>query len=190
MYEKPRKKQGFIARVNSGIDSFVGMFSPRAEAGRRHWRAVNRYSAIKHRGAEKNRLRENWLPGAGSADEDMLFEFSDIRSRTRDLARNDATSAGIKNTMVVNIVGTGLLPQSRVKHKMLDITEDQAEEYQIAAEHGFRKWAEHSDSRNVLPFWLQTAQIQGQIIDNGDVFVLFVRNTRDVFRTPDIAIGG
>ncbi len=118
-------KKGFAER----LDSLIGIFAPAWELRRRLARHANEFAVKKfglrggYAGASKDRLRTSWLPGGGSADEDLLPDLPDLRERSRDLVRNDGTAAGIVTTMTSNVVGTGIIPQSNVDMESLGIDE-------------------------------------------------------------------
>jgi capsid protein len=62
-----------------------------------------------HRAASL-RARElaSWMPLLGSADSDLLSELPTLVSRSRDLTRNHGVAAGAIQTLVDNVIGTGL----------------------------------------------------------------------------------
>jgi capsid protein len=68
-----------------------------------------RVSDTAHRAASL-RARElaSWMPLLGSADSDLLSELPTLVSRSRDLTRNHGVAAGAIQTLVDNVIGTGL----------------------------------------------------------------------------------
>src|SRR5690242_8204897 len=77
----------------------------------------------------------NWAPGAGSADADIIPALQGLRARARDLARNAPLIAGALDTHLTSIVGPGVVPHPRIDRKLLDLTEEQAANWQDLAEH-------------------------------------------------------
>ncbi len=62
-----------------------------------------------HRTASRmTRELASWLPAAGSADSDLNPELSTLVSRSRDLVRNHGVTSGAFQTLIDNVVGTGL----------------------------------------------------------------------------------
>jgi capsid protein len=62
-----------------------------------------------HRAASvKARELASWMPLLGSADSDLLSELPTLVSRSRDLTRNHGVAAGAIQTLVDNVIGTGL----------------------------------------------------------------------------------
>lgn len=162
---KPKKT------VSERIDDFFGIFSPRVSYRRKMYRhAGNAFSSYK--GAERNRLRSSWIPGGGSADQDLLSELPSLRERSRDLNRNDGHASGITGTMVTNTVGTGIRPQSRIDRESLGIDDKTAEEFQKKAERSFQKWIPFADATERMNFYEIQQLIDRQILENGEVILL------------------
>ncbi|MFH2030847.1 MAG: phage portal protein, partial [Bacteroidota bacterium] len=126
-------------KITNGVDNVIGFFSPKAKLKRRMFREAIKLSEKfgSYRGAEKNRMRSSWIPGGGSADQDIIPDLSDLRERSRDLNRNDAHASGITNTMTTNVIGTGIRPQSRVDKEALGIADSKVDKFQKKAE---RSW--------------------------------------------------
>jgi len=167
-------KKGFAER----LDSLIGIFAPAWELRRRLARHANEFAVKKfglrggYAGASKDRLRSSWLPGGGSADEDLLPDLPDLRERSRDLVRNDGTAAGIVTTMTSNVVGTGIIPQSNVDMESLGIDETTAEDFQRKAERCWERWVPHADAGNRMSFWEIQNLIESQILQNGEVIII------------------
>jgi len=168
MREVPKKKKSLSEKV----DGFFGIFSPRISYRRRMYRHAAQYAFKSFRGAEKNRLRSSWLPGGGSPDEDLLPEIEDLRERSRDLNRNDAHAAGITSTMVTNVVGTGIKPQSRIDKDSLGISEETADNFQKKAERVWQRWVSFADSTERMDFYEIQQLVDRQILENGEVILL------------------
>jgi lambda family phage portal protein len=123
------------------LDSMIEAISPQWAAKRLSARAyvdqLKSYNA-----AKKDRFRENWIPVNASAEQTNAPDRDVIRSRARDLERNnDIAKAGI-DALIRNVIGTGILPQAAtpdealnelleekwkwwIKHKNCDITGQQ-----------------------------------------------------------------
>lgn len=77
-------------------------------------------SDTSHRAASLTaRELASWLPGAFSADTDTLPELNTLVSRSRDLTRNHGIASGAIQTLVDNVVGTGLRLVSCPDYKAL-----------------------------------------------------------------------
>jgi len=163
--------------LSTGIDNVISFFSPRAGFKRRMYReAINisqKFGAYK--GASRDRLRSSWIPGGGSADQDLLPELSDIRERSRDLNRNDAHAAGITATMTVNVIGTGIRPQSRVDKEELAIDEETADVFQKKAERSWKRWVPYADAGERMDFYEIQQLVDRQILENGEAIIVPLR---------------
>jgi lambda family phage portal protein len=170
-----KQKTNFSEKVGSAIDRVIGVVSPRIGYKRAAYRKASRIVATSYRGASRDRVRSHWTPGGGSPDEDLLFELADLRERSRDLNRNDATASGITNTMTTNVVGTGIKPQSRVDRDNLGLDEKKAKEFQRRAERIWEKWVPHADAGERLDFYEIQHLIDRQILENGEAIYIPLR---------------
>lgn len=161
-------------RFSNGVDNVISFFSPRAGFKRKMFRKAisisNEFSSFK--GASRNRLRSAWLPGSGSADENLLPELSDLRERSRDLNRNDAHASGITGTMTTNVVGSGIRPQSRIDRDALGISESQANEFQKTAEKIWKRWTGYADAGERMDFYELQQLVDRQILENGEAIIV------------------
>ena len=172
-----KTKQNISERMTTGIDNVISFFSPKAGFKRRMYReAINishKFGAYK--GASRDRLRSSWLPGGGSADQDLLPELSDIRERSRDLNRNAAHASGITSTMTINVIGTGIRPQSRVDKEDLGITESLANDFQKKAERAWKRWMPYADAGERMDFYEIQQLVDRQILENGEAIIVPLR---------------
>ncbi len=109
------------------------------------------YPVTRTAGAFKGTLG-NWLTSRLMRSSEPR-ERQTIATRAQDLVANDPNAASIVDSMGMNIVGTGLIPQSRPNIKMLGWTEEDAKGYQEQAEWAFSVWSTEADARGGLPFW-------------------------------------
>jgi lambda family phage portal protein len=126
-------------------------------------------------GASKSRRSmKEWQTTSNSADGDVLFDLPLLRERSRDLVRNAPLASGAINTVVTNVIGTGLSLQSRVNREVLGMTEEQAAEWQKNSEREFRMWSESPDcdiTRTQNFYELQDLVFRGAL-ESGDSFAL------------------
>lgn len=95
---------------------------------------------------------ENWV----TRKLNRLCEASErniATDRAEDLVANDPHAASVIDSMAVNTVGTGLLPQSTPHKEILGWTDNQVRDFQIAAEFFFSVWSKEADITRRLPFW-------------------------------------
>lgn len=121
-----------------------------------------------------NRHTSGWITSGGSADMDTLGDVQVLRQQSSDLVRNEALPAGIIASNVTAVVGTGVVPQSRVNAELLGITEEQADAFQRAAEAIFCQAADknHFDAERGQNFWQMQGTVQRGMKERGDIFAV------------------
>lgn len=160
-----------LERFTETVDGVISAVSPSWGLRRVRQRAAARMLGA-YRGAEKNRLRGDWHAMQGSADADLLPDLPTLRQRSRDLNRNDAHASAITGTVVENVVGTGLRPQSRPDVEELGITETEGQVFSRKAEKVWRRWCRQADAQHRMQFHEMQRLIKRQILENGEVFIL------------------
>jgi len=111
-------------RLSRGFDTALGLFSPGRAAAAQHLRLMESdydyragWLAIQHaRGyasAGKSGSGTPWSGGRGSADSESLADLPVLRSRARELNRDDALGSGLTETFTTNVIGTGMVGQAR-----------------------------------------------------------------------------
>lgn len=185
--EVPRVTLTKLERAGAYLDAAISVVAPGWAMNRLKARTATKMLGA-YRGAEKNRLRGDWKALNGSADADLLPDLPTLRQRSRDLNRNDAHASAITGTVVANVVGTGLKPQSRPDREALGITEQQTTEFSREAERAWRRWVPTADSQNRMDFYEIQALIKRQIIENGEVFVLPLMIKGDISRRYRLAL--
>lgn len=142
------------------IDRAVSVFSPeRAMAryrARAQWKMVTSAvsggtGTVERKGAGSLGTLFNWTVK-------RLNRYSQARQREKltdraeDLAANDPHAVSCLDSMVMNVIGTGLNPQSRPAYKRLGIDEAAASEFAESAEWVWKKWCRHASADNKLDF--------------------------------------
>lgn len=122
--------------------------------------------------SNKNTLA--WDASMGSADADTLPHIDPLRWQARDLDRNNPLAAGGLDTIVDNVVATGLRPQASIDAGILGLTEEQKASYQSAFERFFFLWAgnRNADVTRYGTFWEQQALVLINTLLSGDVFTV------------------
>ena len=164
-------------------DRLAAWFDPRGGAERLHARvqmsmAIGSYSG----GKRDRRAIRNWRPRQVSVNEELAADLPDLRSRSRDLARNVPIATGAINTLVTSVVGDGLVLQSQIDRDVLGLTTDQAETWQRQAEREFAIWARRPDFSSRTNFDEMQALVLRAVLESGDVIVVR-RRRRDVSDT-------
>jgi len=122
--------------------------------------------------ANKNTI--GWSTSTGSADADTLADLPTLRRQSRDLVRNEALPAGAIGTMVLGVVGQGIVPQSRIDADFLGLSDEQASKWSRAAERIFNHMASKPtfDSEAKLNFWQMQRLVYRSSKESGDAFAL------------------
>lgn len=121
-----------------------------------------------------------WQPGIGDADANSLIDLRELRARSRDLVRNSPIAGGAIETLVSNVVGTGLRLIPRIDYEFLGLDEEQAEEWHRNVEREFMMWAgsELADSFGQLTFPEMQALAFRSMLESGDSFVVLTEINR------------
>jgi len=128
-----------------------------------------------HRAASmRSRELSSWMPLLGSADADLLNELPTLVSRSRDLTRNHGVAAGAMQTLVDNVVGTGLRLSVLPDYRVLGKTKEWADDWARHVEAQWRSWAETTacDAARSLTFSGLTSLVFRSTIINGEALAL------------------
>lgn len=177
-----REVKGEPPSLATRVDSAVGWAFPswgvRRMAARQALGLMQKMTASTRggfRGAKSTRTREDFFPGGGSADGDILPDLASMRERCRDLVRNNSLAHGMMDAIVSNVVGTGIKPQSQIDAQRLEIDESKAEGYQREFEQVWEDWVPYADASGRLDFYQLMRMAYQQQLENGDVVILPVR---------------
>lgn len=141
-----------------------------------------------HRGASHTaRELSSWAPHQGSADSDLLCDLPTLVSRSRDLIRNHGVASGGIQTLVDNVVGTGLRLSAKPDYVALGKSKDWADEWSRNTEAHWRGWAESTDcdAHRSLNFAGLTSLVFRSSLENGEALALplWLPNSGDLFST-------
>lgn len=175
MVKASEKKVSFYDKVSLFGDNVIGIFSPHAAAKRKYFRYIAQKMFGSYRGAEGGRLRGSWGPGGGSADQDLLPDINTLRERSRDLVRNDGIASGAIDTVVTNIIGSGIRPQSWLDKETLKIDEEYAEDLQKQIEKIWNRWIPYADAGNRMDFYEIEELSERQRFVNGESIIIPLR---------------
>ncbi|MBI4030854.1 MAG: phage portal protein [Proteobacteria bacterium] len=160
------------------LDKAIGWISPETGVRRLKARAVMALYGGYNAARKDRRQTKYWQTSEGSANAVTLPDLPTLRDRSRDLIRNAPLAAGAVNTVVTNVVGTGLMVQSRIDRDVLQgVLGDKEEDFDAferAAEREFRLWAESQNcdvSRTQNFVGLQDLVLRSTL-ESGDVFIL------------------
>lgn len=179
--------RGFTPPPPTLIDRVVGYFSPEAGIRRHRARTAMALTGVGgYFGGRRDRRRtRSWRPYDSSADQAIIPDLPDLRSRSRDLVRNMPIATGAIETAVTNIVGDGLTLQSTIDREYLGLSEQEADAWQAAAEREFRLWAGTSDFTRAQPWQEQQDLALRSVLESGDMLVVrrYRRDAGDTYGT-------
>ncbi len=104
------------------LDRVVGYFAPERAALRMRARMFLAIAGGFVGASYTRRSLSNWFVSPASADEDTVADLETLRARSRDMVRNTPLATGAVNTVVMNVVGTGLslLPRPETSGRTKD----------------------------------------------------------------------
>lgn len=143
---------------------------PRAKPHLRPRAAASAYTAASH----TNPDLKTWQPAIASADAELLPELGTIVARSRDLVRNSGIAAGAEQTIVDNVVGTGLRLNAAPDWRALGIDRAEAEAWSNNVEAYWRMWADTTacDTTGRMTFADQTALVARSVFQSGAALAL------------------
>lgn len=151
----PEVKYGLAERA-------IELFSPRAARMRYSERVAVANMRRAYEGASKGRTMDGWRAANTSADAEVHAAGSVLRSRMRDLVRNNPLAAQAVQVLVNNIVGPGIRPRAK--------TGDPERDKKINAL--FSEWSKTCDAHGHTDFYGLSALAVREMIEGGDLFAL------------------
>jgi len=112
----------------------------------------------------------NWFVSRNTEEFTRRTERQLITDRAEDLTANDPHAASAIDSIAINSVGTGLLPQSTPNAKILNWTPDQVKDFQTQAEWAWHIWQDDSDAAGRLKFWQNCLVAVRTMLVKGEFF--------------------
>lgn len=158
------------------LDRAIAVVAPGLALQRLKARTALNFAASGYFGGSKGRRAAlaNWNPGVADADGDIAPDLADLRAYSRDLARTSALAGGAINTVVTNVVGTGLAMQPAPDAEFLGLDEDAAKAWGDATSREWKLWAESPDCdiTRAQNFYGLQSLVFRSVLESGDVFVI------------------
>lgn len=150
------------------IDTAIGWLSPSAELKRLRARALITELRA-YEGAKLGRRTDGWTAGGSSANSETLPSLARLRSRSRDLVRNDPHAVKALSELVSGVFGTGIRPA-----------------WSAGTRAAWRRWSEEEcDADGQLDFHGLQRLIGNCFFESGEVLVrLRVRRPEDGLTVP------
>jgi lambda family phage portal protein len=126
-------------------------------------RPIGALSSRPFEGAGNGRRLSNWGTSTAGPNSTLFSSLGSLRSRSRELSRNDPQICGALDCLVSNIVGMGISPRwqlsdSNLKKRIQQLWSD---------------WTQEADAGGLLDFYGLQSLIARSIIESGEVLIRF-----------------
>lgn len=158
------------------FDSVVSFFSPTAGLQRMQARRILRH----YQGAEANRLTNHKKPLNKSADQEMLGPYGADAARAwaRALVRDNAYAWNVVDTIVSNVIGSGITAQSTYE----TTDGEDVENVNDLRDKLFSEWCEVADINGRLTFSEIQILAQREMVEAGEVMIRKIRTPGKTYR--------
>lgn len=172
----------------SFFDRLVCNIAPRYGLSRLKTKASLSYlqeSGFVTPGSRRKSVRA-WYPSSDTADADSIPKLASLRKGCRDLSMNAPVAQAALTREETNVVGWGLVLQSRIDHEFLGLSKEESFAWARKTEREFRHWSKSPDcdAARTLNFY----QMQGHAVYNvslsGDMFILlpYIKRPNRIYR--------
>ena len=168
---------GMIARFRESAVTAVSraaaavMPKARADAGSSAEKLLvplgERSNQARYEAARAGRRLSNWTPGAEGVNTLLFYDGNYLRTRSRDIVRQNAWAANGLDALVSNMVGTGIRP--RVNH-------DEAK-FKEKVHKLWHHWTDVADAAGIQGFYGLQALAARSVIEGGEVLIRFRHRT-------------
>lgn len=142
-------KQNFLDRIIAYV--FPGMGARRMHARYCMSAASGLVTGARRMAGGHDGTLANWNPRRDQRlSESTSFDRAMLRAES--LASNDGHAASAIDALALNVVGSGLRPQSYPDAKTLGVTEEQAADFAESAERAWALWCREADAAEILHF--------------------------------------
>ncbi len=112
-----------MSRLSKAFDWTLGVVAPVRAMRRQHLRLFETdlqyrevflagMRAAGYRAAKNKTGQTPWVGGTNSADAEIAHDLPTLRNRSRELNRDDPLASGVMDTIVRNVIGTGMRAQA------------------------------------------------------------------------------
>ena len=116
-----------------------------------------------------------WVTGGGAAEDDIDVHGATLRKRARDLYAGGGLARSAPNTLTTNVVGWGITPKPTIDNELLNLSDDQRDEWERKTMREFQLWADSvmCDAERQQTFYgLQQLAFLSMLV-SGDCFCVF-----------------
>jgi len=157
------------------LDRAIGAISPKWAMRRMQGRIAMAVAGGYFGGSSGGRAGlRNWNPGVSDASGDISPDLVDLRGYSRDLARRSPLAGGAINTVVTNVIGTGLSLEPTPDADFLGMTEEETADWQDHVLREWRLWAEthRCDATSTQNLYGLQSLAFRSALESGDVFAI------------------
>lgn len=163
-------------------DRVVTFFNPSKGPERFRARAAMALASGGYKGADKSRRQQSqWVRPSSDADSVIQRDLPTLRDGSHDAVRNFPLATGAINTVCTNVIGTGLRMKAQIDRNVLNMTPEQADEWEAHTEGEFYLWADsvECDAARTNNFFAQQELAYRSAKEAGDVLTLtpFIERT-------------
>lgn len=158
----------------SWLDNAISFLDP--EAGLRRTRArLATKALLSYEGAIVGRRTDGWVTSGTSANSEIGGGLVNLRSRSRDLVRNNAYAARAMDELTGQTIGTGIQAQAKTPSERENERIDDA----------WSAWMEECDADGQLDFYGIQELVTRTMLESGECLIRFrPRFADDGFRVP------
>lgn len=162
-----------VTITENWLDRAIRFVAPEYSAKRTRARMYDAMVSSYVGASRSDRALSQWNPRIGDADSDTIYDLETLRARSRDLTRNAPIAGGAINTVVTNVVGTGLVLEPQIDAEALGMGEEEADAWEAQTEREWRLFSESTeiDARRMLNFVELQELAFRSVLVSGDVLV-------------------
>lgn len=169
-----------LDRLGRALDRLVGVFSPLKEGKRTVMRDhVRQYAA-----AKTTRMTGDWSPVGQNVNDILAQSIVPVRNRVRQLMRDFPYFRRARNNIVVFTVGSGIVPQCRIK--TADLSKYDKRKIRLV-EDEFKFWADEADIAGKLHYYEMMELAKQQDVEAGE-FLLVKKYVKEKGRRVPFAL--
>ncbi|CAM5771971.1 hypothetical protein LMIY3S_03687 [Labrys miyagiensis] len=149
-------------------------FSPLEWLGLRKRSAKAAYSGMGYEGARQRRRLSGWHPTRASMNQLISADGEELRSRSRDLIRNNPYAASALESFVANFIGTGVKPSVLITDMVM---KDRIQKL-------WREWTDIADFTGQTDFYGLQALVGRALFEAGECFIRFRSGSNNMDGVP------
>lgn len=159
-----------LSAVGDFVDRCIYAVAPVYGAQRMAFRRSIAHLGAFEGGSHTQTRDSAWIGSRLSTDSSLEEDLPTLRSRSRELYRNDSFGGTIDDK-VNHVVGTGFTPQSRIDPRIVGT--EAAEVFNAENELLYKRWAPQCDITGRVSLWQQTSLMTRHLEFDGEGIAIF-----------------